>query len=264
MLLLVVSPAKSLDTTTPLPAAAQALPVGQPAFVPQAAQIMARLKKLSAAQVGKLMDLSDKLATLNADRFAAWAEHPAPDATRASLFTFDGDVYGGIDAHSLKAPALKWLQEHLLILSGLYGVLRPMDAMQPYRLEMGTTITVAKGKPNLYKFWGDTLAQHINQRAVDHKSATLINLASQEYFKAVDLKALQTPVVECVFQERKPGGAYKVVSFNAKRARGLMARWCAEHRPTKPQALQAFGVEGYGFDAGESTDARYVFRREVG
>jgi uncharacterized protein len=263
MLLLVVSPAKSLNTTTPLPAAAQGLAVGEPAFAAQAGQIMARLKKLSPGQVGQLMELSDKLATLNAQRYAAWSAQPAPDATRPSLFTFDGDVYGGIDAYSLKAPALKWLQTHLLILSGLYGVLRPMDALQPYRLEMGTAVSLGRGVPNLYRFWGDTLARHINQLAADQPAAVLVNLASQEYFKAIDLKALALPVVECVFQERKPGGAHKVVSFNAKRARGLMARWCAQHRPSKPQALQGFADERYAWDAEASTAERYVFRRDV-
>jgi cytoplasmic iron level regulating protein YaaA (DUF328/UPF0246 family) len=168
-------------------------------------------------------------------------------------------VYEGLDAKTLSAAQLAWAQERLCILSGLYGVLRPLDWMQPYRLEMGTTLATAKGK-NLYQFWGAQIAQYLNERAASQKSPVIVNLASEEYFKAVDLKALQVPVVQCVFEEFK-AGKYKIISFMAKRARGLMARYAIEKKVDSVKKLERFDREGYAYAPEVSQPDRLVFRR---
>jgi cytoplasmic iron level regulating protein YaaA (DUF328/UPF0246 family) len=178
-----------------------------------------------------------------------------------SVLAFNGDVYEGLDAKSLGANEMAWLQDHVCILSGLYGVLRPLDWMQPYRLEMGTKLANDKGK-DLYKFWGTDIANYLNERLRRDVSPVIVNLASQEYFKAVDAKALKARVVDCVFEEYR-NGQYKIISFMAKRARGLMARFAATHRVVTPQQLQAFDAEGYGYDAAASGPARLVFRRHL-
>jgi cytoplasmic iron level regulating protein YaaA (DUF328/UPF0246 family) len=175
------------------------------------------------------------------------------------VLAFNGDVYGGLAGNSLAADDMNWLQEHVCILSGLYGVLRPLDWMQPYRLEMGTQLANEKGK-DLYQFWRSTIAPYLNQRLQRDISPVVVNLASQEYFRAVDTRALKARVVECVFEEYR-GGQYKIISFNAKRARGLMARYAATHRAVTPQQLQDFHDEGYAFDAKVSKPERLVFRR---
>jgi uncharacterized protein len=170
-------------------------------------------------------------------------------------------VYEGLDAKTLSPKQLEWGQDHLCILSGLYGVLRPLDWMQPYRLEMGTTLQTDKGS-NLYKFWGPQIAEHLNTRLAADKTPVIVNLASQEYFKAVDLKTLKARVIECVFEDFK-GGKYKIISFNAKRARGLMARYAIQHRITHPEGLLGFDLEGYAYDPQVSEPDRLVFRRKV-
>ena len=178
------------------------------------------------------------------------------------MLAFDGDVYGGLDAKTLDESELDWLQQHLCILSGLYGVLRPLDWMQPYRLEMGTRLVTPKGK-NLYQFWGRQIAQYLNERAQADKTPVVINLASEEYFKVVDLKALKPRVVTCVFQERKAGG-HKVISFMAKRARGLMVRHAVLQRAVSVEQLKRFDAEGYRYIAELSEPDRLVFRRDQG
>lgn len=255
-MLFLLSPAKSLDYETPAPE----LPHSQPLFVRQAAELIGLLREKSPQQIAALMDLSDKLALLNVVRYQAWRPRFTAKNAKAAVLAFNGDVYEGLDAKSLAAEELGWLQDHVCILSGLYGVLRPLDRMQPYRLEMGTALANEQGK-NLYQFWGAQIAAYLNQRLRRDISPVLVNLASQEYFKAVDLKALKAPVIECVFQEYR-GGQYKVISFNAKRARGLMARYAATQRVVTPRQLQAFNVEGYAFDASASGPQRFVFRRK--
>ena len=178
-----------------------------------------------------------------------------------AVLAFDGDVYGGLDARNLPEADLQWLQDHLCILSGLYGVLRPLDWMQPYRLEMGTRLKTERGN-NLYQFWGDRIARYLNERAAADRTPVVINLASEEYFKAVDRKALVPRVVSCVFEERK-GDGYKVISFMAKRARGLMVRWAVTHRASQPEQLQGFDMEGYRHVPAASEPDRLVFRREA-
>jgi len=174
---------------------------------------------------------------------------------------FNGDVYEGLDAKTLKAKDLAWAQDHVAILSGLYGVLRPLDWMQPYRLEMGTALQTPKGT-SLYQFWGPQIAEHLNARLSTSKEPVIVNLASQEYFKAVDRKTLNARIVECVFEDYK-GGKYKIISFFAKRARGLMARYAIENRVAQVKGLEGFDLEGYAFDAKASDTDRKVFRRKL-
>jgi cytoplasmic iron level regulating protein YaaA (DUF328/UPF0246 family) len=252
-MLMVISPAKTLDTDTP-PTTSLA---SQCDFLDAAEQLIAILRPMSLSQVAQLMDLSDKLAALNVARYEAWCRPLTADSAKQALLMFNGDVYEGLDASSLSEAKLKRAQKHLRILSGLYGLLRPLDLMLPYRLEMGTALANPAGR-DLYAFWGDRLGRAINTELESHKTRVLINLASDEYFRAV--RGLQFPVVAPVFQERKPGG-YKVVSFNAKRARGLMVRWVIDQGIDRPGDLIGFDVEDYRHDPAASTDDRPVFRR---
>lgn len=257
-MLILLSPAKSLDLDTPLPAE---LPHTLPEFRQEAAQLIEVLRPLAPQQVASLMHLSDALAALNVARYAAWSPRFTAKNARPALLTFNGDVYEGLDARSLARSDLDWAQDHLAILSGLYGVLRPLDWMQPYRLEMGTRLATPAGA-NLYQFWGDRLAEHLNQRLAGDPAPVLLNLASQEYFKAVDRKALRPRVVECVFEDWK-GGSWKIISFHAKRARGLMARHAIQQRARKPEDLRGFDAEGWAHDAAASSTDRMVFRRRL-
>lgn len=257
-MLFLLSPAKALDYSSPL----QYTDAGsEPVFQNQAADLIAALKKLSPAEVAGLMDLSDKLAQLNAQRYAAWKKKPSPDMLRPAVLAFNGDVYEGLDARSLPLADLQWLNGHLRILSGLYGVLRPLDALQPYRLEMGTRFGI-DGAANLYQYWQKRIAAHLNEVLEEGGHQVLINLASSEYFKAVESKALRVPVVECRFEDEK-NGQYKVISFAAKRARGLMMRWAAQQRVRTAQDLREFALEGYAFAPQCSSEQQLVFRRAL-
>ena len=251
-----LSPAKALDYETPPHVATHT----QPLFVPQASELIAVLREKTPQQIAELMDLSDQLSGLNVARYQAWRPKFTARNAKQAVLAFDGDVYGGLDAKTLDEAALDWLQQHLCILSGLYGVLRPLDWMQPYRLEMGTRLVTPKGK-NLYQFWGRQIADHLNQRAQSEKTPVVINLASEEYFKVVDRKVLLPRVVTCVFEESK-GGQHKVVSFFAKRARGLMVRYAVQHRVTRVEQLKDFALERYSFAPAASDVDRLVFRRE--
>ena len=254
-MLFLLSPAKSLDYDTP----AEGVPHTLPQFVSQSAELIEVLKHKTPAEISQLMDLSDNLATLNVARYEAWRPKFSQKNSKQAVLAFNGDVYEGLDAKSLKLKDLEWAQEHVCILSGLYGVLRPLDWMQPYRLEMGTALANPRGQ-NLYHFWGDGIAQHLNKQLATHKTPVVINLASQEYFKAVDRKVLNARVIDCVFEDYK-GGKYKVISFFAKRARGLLARDAIEKKIQNPEKLKDFKVEGYAYVASESDDNRLVFRR---
>ena len=259
-MLFLLSPAKSLDYETPVGATHPDLPHTLPHFAAQAAALIEVLRPYSPQQIAELMDLSDALSVLNVARYEAWRPKFTAENAKQAVLAFNGDVYEGLNAKSLTAKQLDWAQDHVCILSGLYGVLRPLDWMQPYRLEMGTSLKNPKGN-NLYKFWGSQIAEYLNERLSKDKSPVIINLASQEYFKSVDRKALQARVVECVFEDYK-GGKYKVISFNAKRARGLMARWAVLNKASKPEDLLAFDREGYAFDKAASESDRLVFRRK--
>ena len=254
-MLFLLSPAKSLDYESPLPA----VTASQPQFVAQSTELISTLKKKTPQQIAELMDLSQALSTLNADRYKAWSPQFSEKNARPAVLAFNGDVYEGLDAKTLKAKELQWAQEHLAILSGLYGVLRPLDLMQPYRLEMGTSLKHGKAS-NLYQFWGSQIADYLNKQLAKDKDPVIVNLASQEYFKSVDRKVLQARVIECVFQDHK-NGQYKIISFYAKRARGLMARFAIQHQVKTPEALQAFNLEGYAFAPEVSKPDTPVFRR---
>ena len=256
-MLFLLSPAKSLDFTPP----SADLPHTQPLFVKQSAELIAVLRQKSPQQIASLMHLSDALATLNVARYEAWRPRFTARNAKQAALAFNGDVYGGLEAGTLSTEELAWAQDHLCILSGLYGVLRPLDRMQPYRLEMGTRLATDRGD-NLYQFWGARIAEYLNRRLAADRTPVVINLASQEYFKAVDRKVLKGRVVDCVFEEGK-AGRYQVVSFFAKRSRGLMARYATQHRISTPSQLQAFDLEGYAYAPGASAPERLVFRRSA-
>jgi len=255
-MLFLLSPAKSLDYDSPL-----ATSLGtQPIFVDQAKALIDVLKKKTANEVAELMSLSANLADLNVARYKDWSTKFTPKNARPAVLAFNGDVYEGLDARSLSEPDLLWAQDHIAILSGLYGVLRPLDLMQPYRLEMGTRLANPNGK-NLYAHWKATIAPYLNERLANSQDPVIVNLASEEYFKAVDVKALNARVVQCVFEDRK-GDAWKVISFYAKRARGLMARYAVSNRILDVDKLSEFDCEGYCFAPEVSTKTNMVFRRE--
>jgi uncharacterized protein len=256
-MLFLLSPAKSLDYQSPVPDVPHTLP----AFAADSARLIEVLRKKSPAQVASLMDLSDPLAALNVARYQAWSPKFTERNARQAVLAFDGDVYDGLQARQLKPADLDWAQQHLRILSGLYGVLRPLDWMQPYRLEMGTGLAVGS-TANLYQYWGSRIAEHLNETLAADKTPVVINLASQEYFRAVDRKALKARVIDCVFEEWRPGG-WKIISFSAKKARGLMARHAIMKRVETPRKLENFNLEGYAFDAAASQPERLVFRRRT-
>ncbi|MGZ5181086.1 MAG: peroxide stress protein YaaA [Ramlibacter sp.] len=256
-MLFLLSPAKTLDYDTP----PRALPHTEPAFTARAERLIATLRRKSARQVAGLMDLSDKLAALNVARYAAWTPEHTERNARQAILAFNGDVYDGLEAATLTDKDLAWAQEHLCILSGLYGLLRPLDRMQPYRLEMGTALAVGKAR-NLYQFWGGEIADALNARLAGDKAPVVVNLASQEYFRSVDLARLQARVIECVFEDFK-AGRYKVISFFAKKARGRMARYAIRHKVRTPKALEGFDLDGYSFAPAASDPDRLVFRRTM-
>ena len=247
-----LSPAKTLDFETPLPDAAATVPV----FADRAEQIARGAARLGAGKLGTLMKISPKLATLNAARFRGFADAEQRPAIRA----FAGDVYAGFEARSLEAHAIAFAQNHLRILSGLYGVLRPLDAIRPYRLEMGTRWAPGRHK-DLYGYWDDAVAERIAADVAEEGSGTVLNLASQEYWHVAEGRL--PPAVRVIavdFREAGPDGP-RFVSFHAKRARGAMARWMCEHRVTQADDMRGFDADGYRFDAGASSDNRWTFVR---
>ena len=256
-MLIVLSPAKTLDYDTPASTDVHSMPE----FVEHAAELIENLKTLSPAQISSLMDVSDALAVLNFTRYASWSRKFTKKNAKQAILAFNGDVYEGLDAATLNSRQLDYVQSHVRILSGLYGLLRPLDLMQPYRLEMGTRLSNTRGK-DLYAFWGDLLTQTLNSVMAREKSRVLVNLASEEYFKAVRPKLLNADIINPVFQDWK-GGKYKVISFHAKRARGSMARYAAVNGISQPEKLKAFNVDGYAYDAATSTEQDWVFRRRI-
>jgi cytoplasmic iron level regulating protein YaaA (DUF328/UPF0246 family) len=256
-MLFLLSPAKTLDYESPLPP----LPHTLPEFAADAERLVQVLRKKSPQQLAKLMDISDPLAGLNAARYQAFSAKFTDRNSRQAILAFNGDVYDGLQARSLSATDLDWAQQHIRMLSGLYGVLRPLDLLQPYRLEMGTALKVGSAA-NLYQYWGSRIAEHLNTQLAADKTPVVINLASQEYFRAVDRQALKARVIDCVFEDWK-GGVYKIISFNAKKARGLMARYAIMKRVETPRKLESFNLEGYAFDAAASQPERLVFRRRM-
>ncbi|MEZ5740277.1 MAG: peroxide stress protein YaaA [Burkholderiaceae bacterium] len=257
-MLIVLSPAKTLDYETP----PQTTHSTEPRHLADSEKLVAQLRRKRPAKLASLMSISDKLAELNAGRFSAWSPPFSPDNAKQAVLAFAGDVYDGLDAKSLSAGQLDWAQQRVRILSGLYGVLRPLDLMQAYRLEMGTRLKNRRGN-DLYAFWGRRIAQDLNQAMADLGQSVLVNLASDEYFRSIDRRTLTAGIVQPVFEEARPAGPkpWAVISFMAKRARGAMTRYAIEHRVTDAQDLKGFDVDGYAYCEAASTDTRWVFRR---
>lgn len=257
-MLIVLSPAKTLDLESRLVTKLHT----QPEMLDEAEKLVKVLQPKSPAALSKLMSISDKLGALNAGRFQTWERPFKPANARPAILTFAGDVYDGLDAGSLTEAKLKWAQDHVRILSGLYGLLRPLDLMQAYRLEMGTKLKTRRG-PNLYKFWGTQIARSLNDALTAQKSPTLVNLASDEYFKSIDRKTLQATIVQPVFEEPRPGTEkqWGVISFLAKKARGSMTRYVIDKKLTRVNSLKKFDRDGYQFIEEASTESRWVFRR---
>ncbi|SFT97994.1 hypothetical protein SAMN05192562_103505 [Kosakonia arachidis] len=254
-MLILISPAKTLDYQSPLATTR----FTQPELLDHSQQLINSARKLSAPQIKALMGISDKLADLNATRFHDWQPDFTPENARQAILAFKGDVYTGLQAETFSDADFDFAQQHLRMLSGLYGVLRPLDLMQPYRLEMGIRLENAKGK-DLYQFWGDVITHKLNEAIAAQGDEIVINLASDEYFKSVKMQKLNARIIKPVFLDEK-NGKFKVISFYAKKARGLMSRFIIENRLTKPEQLTGFNSEGYVFDREVSSQEEWVFKR---
>lgn len=254
-MLTILSPAKKLNMAS----AEMGVPVTQPRLRDDTNELVTVAKSQTAKDLKRLMHISDKLAAMNFDRFQAFHLDNKSNSAKPAGLAFDGDVYWGLEAHSLSEGTLSYAQDHLRILSGLYGVLRPMDAIQPYRLEMGTKMANGRGK-SLYEFWGTRIAERLADDVADHADTTVVNLASNEYFKAVDVNALGRKVVSARFLNVKDGKARSLMYY-AKHARGTMARWIMENRVDRADGLKDFNVGGYALDATASSDEELVFSR---
>lgn len=254
-MLMVISPAKTLDYESPLPA----LTATQPAHLDQSALLIERLRQLSVQDVASLMTLSDKLAALNVARYADWQPPFTEANARPALYAFKGDVYTGLAVERLSPADVAYAQRQLRMLSGLYGLLRPLDLMQPYRLEMGTDLANGRGR-NLYEFWGDRITDALNEALAEQGDDILINLASNEYFRAVRPARLKARIFTPQFKDEK-NGQYKIISFYAKKARGLMAAWIIQNRISTPADLHAFDVDGYRYNPEQSSEREWVFTR---
>ena len=255
-MLMVISPAKTLDYDTP-PVIEQST---QPRFVEHSVELIDVLREKSPQDIAKLMSLSDKLASLNVARYGSWERESTPNNAKQALLAFKGDVSTGLNAEDFSADDFAFAQQHLRMLSGLYGLLRPLDLMQPYRLEMGTKLANARGK-DLYAFWGERISQWLNEDLAAQGDQVLLNLASQEYFGAVKPKALNARIIDTVFKDQK-NGQYKIISFYAKKARGLMARYVIKERLQDPEGLKDFNLDGYRFDPASSSENQLVFLRD--
>ncbi|GKT12679.1 MAG: hypothetical protein ISEC1_P1658 [Thiomicrorhabdus sp.] len=256
-MLMLVSPAKSLDEITPVQTDLRT----QGVLLAQAAELIDELKVVGPVEIGHLMHISDKLADLNYQRFQDWQLPFPQDKAKQAAWLFKGDVYQGLDAYSLPEAGVNYIQTHLRILSGLYGLLKPCDEMLPYRLEMGTKFANKKGK-DIYTFWDTQITDLLNSELAEMDSKTLVNLASNEYFKAVKPKLLNARIITPIFKDWK-GGKYKIISFYAKRARGLMARYAADNLVENAEELKFFDVDGYHFDAELSSETDWVFNRKI-
>lgn len=254
-MIVLLSPAKKLDENSDY----LSIPTSEPVFQKEASQIMGKLSKLSRKKVGSLMNISANLAELNYNRYRQWGFPFTEENAQPSIFAFRGDVYRGIDADTMDKGDLKFAQQHVRILSGLHGILRPFDLIQPYRLEMGTSINIGRRK-NLVAFWKDKVTPFINEELAEEKEPVVVNLASKEYFNAVDTKKLKARVVTCQFKEYRDGKPKPIFLF-IKVARGLMTRYIINNRITDPELLKGFDLEGYGFDANLSSEDEWVFTR---
>jgi len=254
-MLIVISPAKKLDFKAPAPIT----DFTQPDHLIHAAELIAVMQEKDSFEIADLMKLSMNLADLNMERFQQWRTPFTPENAKQAIFAFTGDVYQGLDANTLNADAVAFMQQHLRILSGLYGTLRPLDLMQPYRLEMGTRLANDRGR-NLYEFWGDIITDSVNSALAEQGDDILINLASNEYFSAVKTTSVKGRIITPVFKELRKG-TYRIISFNAKKARGYMSRHIIENRLTNPEYLKAFDVADYAFNPELSSSNEFVFTR---
>ena len=254
-MLAILSPAKTLDYETPLKTKLNS----QPIYGRESNQLIKTLRKFEPFEVASLMKISDKLADLNHKRYVEWRNKPAESKTRPAALAFKGDVYQGLEAQSFNDNDLKFAQRRLRILSGLYGLLRPLDVIQPYRLEMGTKLKTSKGQ-NLYDYWGTKLTNGLNEALKESKEGTLVNLASNEYFGAVQPELLEGSLLNIGFKEKR-NGQLKFVSFSAKKARGLMANFIIKERVKKPDDLKSFDLENYRFNAKMSSELEWTFSR---
>ena len=254
-MIILLSPAKRLDFNTTSAIRTHT----QPQMVDQSKELIKKLRTLSLKKISGLMDLSPELTQLNFERYLNWHLPFSLENAKQTILAFQGDVYKKLDAQSLNEKELAFAQEHLRILSGLYGVLRPLDLIQAYRLEMGTKLQTFQGK-NLYEYWGDSLTENINSILETQSTKVLINLASNEYFKAIKPKNNDVPIISPVFKDFK-NGRYKVLSLYAKYARGLMTRFIIKNKIDKPEKLKLFDAEGYAFDANLSSEKEWVFTR---
>lgn len=255
-MLMVISPAKTLDYQSPVPTTEYSYP----AHLDKAQLLVEQLQGYAPQELAKLMSLSDKLAALNVARYASWITPFTPENARQALLAFKGDVYTGLQAEDFTDEDFSVAQQHLCILSGLYGILRPLDLMQAYRLEMGTKLPNAQGK-DLYAFWGEQITQWLNTELEAQNEPFLLNLASNEYFSAIKRPLLRAQIIDTEFRDRNKDGQYKIVSLYAKRARGLMARYVIRQRLTHPDALCDFDSEGYCYSPEQSTASKMVFLR---
>lgn len=255
-MLMVISPAKTLDYETAPVTARHTLP----RYLDHSLELIKVLRDKSPQEIGKLMSISDKLAALNVARYGSWSEEFTTANSKQALLAFKGDVYTGLHAEDFSEEDFDFAQQHLRMLSGLYGILRPLDLMQPYRLEMGTKLANPRGK-DLYSFWGEELTEWLNGDLAEQEDDILLNLASQEYFGAVKPKALKGRLIEAVFKDQK-NGQYKIISFHAKKARGLMARYVIKERLRDPEGLKDFNLEGYYYDPASSSENTLVFLRD--
>ena len=256
-MLIVVSPAKTLDYETP----AKTKTFTLPDYLDDSAELIHRMREFSSLDISELMKVSTKIADLNFDRFEAWNKKFTEKNAKQAVLAFKGDVYTGLDAESFSAKDFKFAQSHLRILSGLYGLLRPLDLMKPYRLEMGTRLTNDRGK-NLYEFWGDEVTDGLNSQLKKIKSKHLINLASNEYFKAVKPKQLNGEIITPAFKELK-NGDYKMIGIYAKKARGLLSRYIIQNQLSDIEDIKSFDVDGYKFNKKLSKDNNWVFTRKI-
>lgn len=254
-MLAIISPAKTLDFETPWK-----LDVTQPQFIYESQLLINQLQKLSPAEIGEMMSISEKLAILNAERFLNWHLPFTSDNSKPAILAFRGDVYTGLNADSFTKKDFNFAQKHLRILSGLYGVLRPLDLIQAYRLEMGTGFQNSRGK-NLYEFWGDNITEQLNTELSGQKKSVLVNLASNEYWSVVKPAKLQAEIITPIFKDSK-NGQYKIISFFAKKARGMMSAFMIKNQIKKPEDLKAFDIEGYSFNSKMSAGNEWVFSRD--
>lgn len=256
-MLMVISPAKTLDFETP-PSTTR---FTQPQYLDHSQELITQLRDLTPAQIGELMHLSDKLSGLNAARFGSWNPAFTPENAKQALLAFKGDVYTGLQAETLSEKELSYAQDHLRMLSGLYGLLRPLDLMQPYRLEMGTKLANSRGK-DLYAFWGTRISEWLSEALAEQGDDLLLNLASTEYFSAVKRSALKARIIDTEFKDQK-NGQYKIISFYAKKARGMMSRFVISEQINTPDALKQFDVNGYRYSSEQSTSTKLVFLRDA-